>query len=64
MEGELLRQQYDDIIPGYYMNKLHWNSVKAEGTVPDDLLRHMLDRSYALILAGFSKKKQAELLGE
>ncbi len=31
MEGEFLRKQYEDIIPGYYMNKQHWNSVKAEG---------------------------------
>ncbi len=62
-EGEFLRSQYDDIIPGYYMNKSHWNSVKADGNVPDDLLRDMLTRSYNLVLGGLSKKKQKELLG-
>ena len=61
-EGEFLRQQYEDIIPGYYMNKQHWNSVKAEGNVPDDLLQEMLEKSYRLVLRGFSKKKQRELL--
>ena len=61
-EGEFLRQQYADIIPGYYMNKVHWNSVKADGTVPDDLLREMLEKSYRLVLGSFSKKKQKELL--
>lgn len=61
-EGDFLRQQYEDIIPGYYMNKLHWNSIKAEGNVPDELVREMLDKSYALVLGGFSKKKQKELL--
>ena len=61
-EGEFLRQQYADIIPGYYMNKTHWNSVKAEGAVPDDLLREMLEKSYQLVLGGFSKKKQREIL--
>lgn len=61
-EGSFLRQQYDDIIPGYYMNKEHWNSIKAEGSVPDDLMRDMLDKSYALVLASFSKKKQNEIL--
>lgn len=61
-EGDLLRQQFRDILPGYYMNKLHWNSVKADGEVPDDLLKSLLDKSYALVLDGFSKKKQAELL--
>lgn len=62
MEGDFLRQQYKDIIPGYYMNKIHWNSVKADGEVPDDLLKDMLDKAYNLILGGFSKKKQAEIL--
>ena len=61
-EGEFLRQQYADIIPGYYMNKTHWNSVKAEGTVPDDLLREMLEKSYQLVLGSLSKKKQREIL--
>ena len=53
-EGEFLRRQYPDIIPGYYMNKQHWNSIKADGEVPD--------KSYQLVLKSLSKKKQAELL--
>lgn len=61
-EGDFLRSQYEDIIPGYYMNKIHWNSVKAEGEVPDDLLKDLLDKSYQLVLSGFSKKKQREIL--
>ena len=61
-EGDFLRHQYDDIIPGYYMNKVHWNSVKADGNVPDDLLKELLDKSYCLVLRGFSKKKQSEIL--
>ncbi len=61
-EGAFFRQQYEDIIPGYYMNKVHWNSIKADGAVPDDLLREMLEKSYRLVLGGFSKKKQREIL--
>ena len=61
-EGDFLRQQYEDIIPGYYMNKIHWNSVKADGEVPDELLKDLLDKSYQLVLGGFSKKKQREIL--
>ncbi len=63
-EGSFLRQQYEDVIPGYYMNKVHWNSVKADGEVPDDVLKDMLDKSYMLVLKGFSKKRQKEILGE
>lgn len=62
-EGEFLRQQYPDILPGYYMNKAHWNSVRADGEVPDELLKSLLDKSYGLILHSFSKKKQTELIG-
>lgn len=61
-EGDFLRNQYEDIIPGYYMNKTHWNSVLPDGEVPDDLLKEMLDKSYHLVLKGFSKKRQAEIL--
>lgn len=63
-EGDLYRQQYQDVLPGYYMNKLHWNSVKADGAVPDEVLKTFLDRSYGLVLGSFSRKKQAELTGE
>lgn len=61
-EGSFLRQQYDDIIPGYYMNKQHWNSINPNGEVEDDLLKDLLDKSYNLVLGGFSKKKQKEIL--
>ena len=63
LEGELIRRRYPDIIPGYYSNKQHWNSIDPDGNVPDDLLRTLLDRSYCLVLDGFSKKKQREILG-
>lgn len=63
MDGEFLRGQYPDILPGYYSNKMHWNSVKPDGAVPDELLKDMLDKSYQLVLSGFSKKRQRELLG-
>ncbi len=59
--GDALRSLYPDILPGYYMNKVHWNSVKANGAVPPELLRQMLDESYTLVLSGLSKKKQMEI---
>lgn len=61
-EGDFLRKQYEDIVPGYYMNKVHWNSVRPDGAVPDDLLKDLLDKSYQLVLGGLSKKKQQEIL--
>lgn len=61
-ESKMLREQYPDIVPGYYMNKEHWNSIKPDGEVPHELLRDLLDRSYTLVLSGLPKKKQTELL--
>jgi predicted DNA-binding protein (MmcQ/YjbR family) len=61
-EGESLREAYEDIVPGFYMNKIHWNSIKPDGKVPDELLKEMGDKSYDLILKSFSKKKQIEIL--
>ena len=61
LEGEFWRKQYEDIIPGYYMNKVHWNSVKADGKVPDDILRDLLNKAYEIVLGSFSKKKQKEI---
>ena len=62
--GELLRQQYEHIVPGYYMNKTHWNSLYLEGNVPDDVLREMITQSHRLIFNSLIKKLQKELSTE
>lgn len=61
-EGDFFRSQYTDIIPGYYMNKVHWNSVYLDGAVPDELLRGLIDQSYDILLASLPKKVQKELM--
>jgi len=60
--GALLREQYHEIRPGYYMNKIHWNSVDLNGSVPDEVLKNMIGDSYNLILHSFSKKLQKEIM--
>ncbi len=60
--GEYLRENYKDITPGYYMNKVHWNSVNLNGNVPESVIKEMIDQSYELVFNSFSKKKQKELL--
>ena len=62
LEGNYLRNQYEDIIPGYYMNKIHWNSVKADGEVPDDVMKDLLDKAYTIVFESLTKKKQKEIL--
>ncbi len=55
-----LRAQYPAIIPGYHMNKEHWNTVNLNGSVPPDLLKDLIDESYMLIVKSLPKKKQEE----
>ena len=59
--GQFLREQYTDIVPGYYMNKEHWNSLYLEGDVPDEVFRDMIVQSYSLVRASLSKKERAVL---
>lgn len=61
--GALLRQQYQDIVPGYYMNKEHWNSLYLEGNVPDEIVKEILDKAYEVLLRSFSRKAQSEIEG-
>ena len=60
-EGELLRNTFESVFPGYYCDKRNWNSVYLDGTLPAEVLRDMCDKSYALILAKLPKYRQAEI---
>ena len=64
VEGEFYRKEYEDIIPGYYMNKVHCNSVKADGNVPNDVVKDLLDRAYTVVFESLSKKRQREIIEE
>jgi predicted DNA-binding protein (MmcQ/YjbR family) len=44
-----LRDRYEQITPGYHMNKKHWNTVEIQGGIPDPELRKMIDHSYDLV---------------
>ena len=51
-----LREQYPCVLPGYHMNKKHWNTIVVDGSVPAKKLREWIDHSYELI-AGVRPKK-------
>ncbi len=54
--ADLLRQAFSDIIPGYYLNKTHWNTLFLDGTLPDELIHENIDHSYQLVVRGLPKK--------
>ena len=45
-----LRDRYEEVRPGYHMNKKHWNTIELSGGVPEAELRKMIDHSYALVV--------------
>ena len=49
------REQYAAVQPGYHMNKKHWNTVTADGSIPNKILREMIDDSYNLVVASLPK---------
>jgi len=57
-----LREQYPHgVLPGYHMNKAHWNTVMTQAGIPETLLYELIDHSYQLIVDGLSRKLRAEL---
>jgi predicted DNA-binding protein (MmcQ/YjbR family) len=56
-----LRDRYEEVQPGYHMNKKHWNTVELEGGIPTVELRKMIDHSYALVIASLPKSVRAKL---
>lgn len=61
-ENELLREQYTSVVPGYYANKVHWNSIYLdENEFTEEMLQRMIQVSYNLVKSTFSKKGQKEI---
>lgn len=49
--GEQLRGTYDEIEPGYHLNKRHWLTVTCGGEASDELVRELVAGSYELVAA-------------
>jgi predicted DNA-binding protein (MmcQ/YjbR family) len=56
-----LRERYNSVIPGYHMNKKHWNTVMLDGSIPVKLLFEWIDHSYLLVLKSLKKAEQAKI---
>ena len=52
-----LRDRYEQVRPGYHMNKKHWNTVEIDGSIPDAELRKMIDHSYDLVVETLPKSR-------
>ena len=56
-----LRASYAAVRPGWHLNKRHWNTVTIDGSVPDRLVRDMVEDSYDLVVSGLPKRVQLQL---
>ena len=56
-----LRDRYEQVEPGYHMNKKHWNTVVLDGVIPEREIRKMIDHSYELVVQSLPKTKQKAL---
>lgn len=59
--AEELRTQYESIIPGYHMSKIHWNTVYVNREIPDAFVKELIDHSYDLVFKSLPKKIQTEV---
>ncbi|RKO22370.1 MmcQ/YjbR family DNA-binding protein [Pseudarthrobacter phenanthrenivorans] len=56
-----LRAVHPEITGAWHMNKTHWNGVRLDGTLPEDMIRDMVEDSYDLVVAGLTRKQQEQL---
>ncbi len=57
-----LREEFpNDIIPGWHMNKTHWNTVNYSGGLKDNFVKELVNHSYDLVVSGLTKKLKEEL---
>lgn len=56
-----LRERFVGVLPGFHMNKKHWNTIMMDGSVPDDKALEWIDHSYDLVLQKLPKLLKEEL---
>ncbi|MFB6845380.1 MmcQ/YjbR family DNA-binding protein [Streptomyces sp. NPDC056373] len=61
-EAVRLRGEHEGlIVPGWHMNKRHWNTVTVDGGLPDQLVRELIEDSYDLVVAGLPRAERLRL---
>ena len=60
-EAIILREIFEDVIPGYHMNKIHWNTIILSGSIPNGEIKRMIDRTYCLVVKKLKKRDRESL---
>jgi predicted DNA-binding protein (MmcQ/YjbR family) len=56
-----LRRSYPAIRPGYHLNKRHWNTITLDGSLPEPLVRDLIEDSYDLIVSALPARVRDKL---
>lgn len=60
-EAIMLRDIFPSVIPGYHMNKRHWNTIILDGSIPQGEIERMIDNSFMLVVGNMSKQDQQSI---
>jgi predicted DNA-binding protein (MmcQ/YjbR family) len=60
--AERLREDHQAVIPGYHLNKRHWNTVILDGSLPDAMVGDMIEDSFDLVVSALPRRRRV-LLG-
>jgi predicted DNA-binding protein (MmcQ/YjbR family) len=53
-----LREEHEEILPGYHMSKVHWNTVMLEGSLSTAFVKELIDHSYEMVIKALPKKQR------
>ena len=56
-----LRTVFDAVLPGYHMNKRHWNTIVLDGDIPNGEIERMIENSYSFVVQGLPKNARQSL---
>ena len=59
--AEALRGAHAAVLPGYHLNKRHWNTVVIDGSLPDEAIRDMVEDSYDLVVSKLPRTRRRAL---
>jgi predicted DNA-binding protein (MmcQ/YjbR family) len=59
--AQRLREMHAAVIPGYHLNKRHWNTVILDGSLADGMITDMIEDSYDLVVSSLPQARQREL---
>lgn len=59
--AEQLRAANPEITGAWHMNKTHWNGVRLDGSLPDSMIKDLVEDSYDLVVASLNRKQQEQL---